>query len=251
MTARQMATDAADKATAAAQAATAAQSTASQVAQAAAPAIGAGARDRAELRAMIGALQTEIGELAQQVTVLQGQLVDARTTPAPPGPSDGQVAAAVAQYLTANPPPPGKSVELRTAGDAVQWRPVGGTWANLVALSAITGPPGTPADMARVSAVETAVAALRQPAGKLSAGQAPVPAIAAGATGTVQVTLTPPQPDIGFTAAAFVVGGTNIMTLLSVQSWSVVSATRVDVTVRAAGTLTAGAAQVLVVAHRP
>ena len=36
----------------------------------------------------------------------------------------------------------GLSVELRLSGAYLQWRPTGGTWQNLVALSAITGPAG-------------------------------------------------------------------------------------------------------------
>lgn len=36
----------------------------------------------------------------------------------------------------------GKSVELQKAGSSVQWRQVGGTWADLIALAEITGPQG-------------------------------------------------------------------------------------------------------------
>lgn len=38
----------------------------------------------------------------------------------------------------------GLSVELRKTGTAIQWRQVGGSWADLVLLTAITGPQGTP-----------------------------------------------------------------------------------------------------------
>lgn len=38
----------------------------------------------------------------------------------------------------------GLSVELQKTGTAIQWRQVGGSWADLVLLTAITGPEGTP-----------------------------------------------------------------------------------------------------------
>lgn len=96
----------------------------------------------------------------------------------------------------------------------------------------------------------TRVAALEAVAGKVAAGQATVPALLLGATTTVQVTIRPAMPDITYAASALVVGGTNVLSALSVQSWTVVSASRVDVTVKAAGVLSAGAAQVLVIATR-
>jgi hypothetical protein len=121
-----------------------------------------------------------------------------------------------------------------------------------------TGPAGTPADMTRVAALESSVAslilsvnALQVAAGKLAAGQATVPALLLGATTTVQVPLKPALPDTNFAASPLVVGGTNILATLSIMSWSIVSASRVDVVVKASGVLTAGAAQVLVIATRP
>ncbi|MFI1194075.1 hypothetical protein ACH4T9_12570 [Micromonospora sp. NPDC020750] len=51
-------------------------------------------------------------------------------------------------------------------------------------------------------------------------------------------------------AASALVGGANVLSTLVVQAWAVVSATRVDVTVKASGVLSAGAAQVLVIATR-
>lgn len=39
--------------------------------------------------------------------------------------------------------PAGQNIELQKTATHIQWRVVGGTWANLVALSEITGPPGT------------------------------------------------------------------------------------------------------------
>ena len=38
----------------------------------------------------------------------------------------------------------GKNIELQKTGTAIQWRVSGGVWADLVLLSAITGPAGTP-----------------------------------------------------------------------------------------------------------
>ncbi|QKW15376.1 hypothetical protein [Verrucosispora sp. NA02020] len=58
------------------------------------------------------------------------------------------------------------------------------------------------------------------------------------------------MPDTSFAASALVVGGTNILSTLGVQSWSIVSGSRVDVVVKANGVLSAGAAQVLVIATR-
>ncbi|MFJ8690286.1 hypothetical protein [Micromonospora wenchangensis] len=120
------------------------------------------------------------------------------------------------------------------------------------------GPAGTPADMSRVAALETSVAslilsvtALQAASGKLAAGQATIPALLLGATTTVQVPLKPALPDSNVTAAALVVGGVNVLSTVGVQSWTVVSGSRVDVVVKATGVLSAGAAQVLVIATRP
>ncbi|MEV5819293.1 hypothetical protein AB0L22_08970 [Micromonospora haikouensis] len=200
--------------------------------------------------------------MSARIDALSARVDQVQATPGPAG-SDGA---------------PGKSVELRATATAVQWRQVGGTWADLVPLSAITGPAGqagpagakgdpgpagstgpagTPADMTRVAALETSVAslilsvnALQVAAGKLAAGQAAVPALLLGATTTVQVPLRPTLPDANLSASALVVGGTNVLSTLSVQSWQVVSGSRVDVTVKASGVLSAGAAQVLVIATR-
>lgn len=46
------------------------------------------------------------------------------------------------------PGPPGREVELRTTATHVQWRLVGGDWADLVALSALVGPAGPPNELA-------------------------------------------------------------------------------------------------------
>ncbi|MFI6228625.1 hypothetical protein ACIBCR_15090 [Micromonospora echinospora] len=121
-----------------------------------------------------------------------------------------------------------------------------------------TGPAGTPADMTRVTALENSLAslilavnALQVAAGKLAAGQATVPALLLGATTTVQVPLRPALADTAYAASALVVGGTNILSTLSVQSWSIVSGSQINVVVKANGVLSAGAAQVLVVATKP
>lgn len=96
----------------------------------------------------------------------------------------------------------------------------------------------------------TRVAALEAVSGKVAAGQATVPALLLGATATVQVTLQPPMPNTNYAASALVTGGASILSTLSVQSWSIVSGSRVDVVVKASGVLSAGAAQVLVIATR-
>lgn len=135
--ARQMASDAAEKATLAVSSAAAAQSTASQVAQVAGPAVTAGARDRAELRALIGQLSLRVDEV--------------RAVPGPAG-LTGEAGAVGERGL------PGPAGATGRAGPAGAAGPQG-----------VKGDPGVPADMARVAALETAVAALQENVAALQA----------------------------------------------------------------------------------
>ena len=112
--------------------------------------------------------------------------------------------------------------------------------------------------MTRIVPLETSVAslilsvnALQTAAGKLAAGQKVVPALALGASTTVQVPLTPAFTDTSYAMVPLLVGGTNILSTLSITSAAIVSGSRVDVVVKANGVLSAGAAQVLVIATRP
>ncbi len=104
--------------------------------------------------------------------------------------------------------------------------------------------------MTRVTAAESAIAALQASHNKVSVGMAPTPALALGATATVQVPIVPAMPNTTYTASATISGGTNVLANLSVQSTTVVSASRVDVVVKANGILSLGAGQVLVVASK-
>ncbi|GAB7053121.1 hypothetical protein [Catenuloplanes indicus] len=62
-----------------------------------------------------------------------------------PTPTPDAIATAVANWMSAH-----QAVELRSNGTAIQWRPYGGTWTDLVQLAAITGPAAT----ARLAAPE-------------------------------------------------------------------------------------------------
>lgn len=66
----------------------------------------------------------------------------------PPAPgqnaSDQQVSSAVATYMAANPPAAGKSIEIQKTATAIQARQTGGTWSDLVLLSALKGDQGPP-----------------------------------------------------------------------------------------------------------
>jgi hypothetical protein len=65
--------------------------------------------------------------------------------------------------------------------------------------------------MTRVANLEAAVAALQSQAGKLSAGQATIPALLLGAQTTVQVAIKPAQADTNYSVAALLSGGTNVL----------------------------------------
>lgn len=138
--ARQMASDAAEKATLAVSSAAAAQSTASQVAQVAGPAVTAGARDRAELRALIVQLSSRVDEV--------------RAVPGPAG-LTGEAGAVGERGL------PGPAGATGRAGATGPAGPAGS--------QGVKGDPGVPADMARVAALETAVAALQENVAALQA----------------------------------------------------------------------------------
>ncbi|TDB83437.1 hypothetical protein E1091_18230 [Micromonospora fluostatini] len=78
----------------------------------------------------------------------------------------------------------GLSVELRATGTAIQWRQTGGTWADLVALAAITGPKGIQGDRGLTGTV-----------GAMRIATPVVPALILGASADITATWRTPMPN--------------------------------------------------------
>lgn len=123
-------------------------------------------------------------------------------------------------------------------------------WADLVA-SADVAALGTRVTTAegRLASAETRLTAaemVRQSGGKADLG---LPLLV-GQSRTLQVPLNPAFPDTAYSAAPVVTNGTGLLPNLAVVSWTNVSGSRVDVTVRNDGLATLTAASVLVYAVR-
>lgn len=77
-------------------------------------------------------------------------------------------------------------------------------------------------------------------------GFAPIPALALGASAVVPVKIGPAQAGTGYVPAVELISLGSVLATLAVTATSVVSATRVDVTVQCSGVLAGGAAFVSV-----
>jgi hypothetical protein len=169
----------------------------------------------------------------------------------------------------------GKSVELRLGSNAVQWRTAGGTWADLVPLTQITGTkgdqgmqgvqgvPGTPADMTRVAALESSMATAQSGitanatattalTARVAAQEAKtvvvrrasppptLPLIALGGTYDAVVTWDTAMPDTNYSVAVPLVSG-----LVGKATVALLSKTMTGCTVRVSATVAVAAGTVL------
>lgn len=85
----------------------------------------------------------------------------------------------------------------------------------------------------------------------LSAGYASVPSLLAGASTTVQVTLRLAMADTSYQEIPALTGTAQLLGALSITGSTIVSKTRVDVTVQNTGLLTLAGSTVLVIALKP
>lgn len=88
------------------------------------------------LRAEVAAIQLTPGSAPTGEQIVAA--VSAWMVAHPPVVPADAIAAAVSDWLAGHPP-----VEFRSTATAIQWRPYGGAWTDLVTLAAITGPAGT------------------------------------------------------------------------------------------------------------
>lgn len=110
--------------------------------------------DPVELEAADGWLQYRL-----RGTVPWIQLLNLDTLRVQPDPAALQ--AFVNTWLAANPPAAGKSVELQATATHIQWRQTSGTWADLIAISALKGADSTvpgPANSLAIGTVTTGTA---------------------------------------------------------------------------------------------
>lgn len=88
----------------------------------------------------------------------------------------------------------------------------------------------------------------------LAGGQASIPAMTAGQTRVVRVTLKPSLPDVSYSPTGFVtssgVGGLNLLGSIEVQGVAIVDRSNVDVTVKNTGLLSLSGAYANVIAVR-
>src|SRR6188508_1236211 len=102
------------------------------------------------------------------------------------------------QQLTALPAPAnGKSPEMRNTGAAIQWRQEGGSWADLVQLTALTGAAGPAGPIGLTGPTGPAGPTGASGTANLSLrlATASVPAILLGGSLDVPVTWSSPMPD--------------------------------------------------------
>lgn len=85
----------------------------------------------------------------------------------------------------------------------------------------------------------------------VSGGSAAVPALGIGGSTTVAVTINPAMPDASYDATAFIGNpGVGVLSSIAVTGYTVVSNSRVDVTVKNNGLILLTGATVLVLAVR-